>query len=74
MGGHRGSALLGISSDDQGRNGCCNIAHQMTRVGHVAGLSAIGFQRKPVSKFQMFPYKSLFPRVWSLEVEAAFLV
>lgn len=30
-------------SDDQGRNGCCNIlAHQMTRVGRVAGMSAIG--------------------------------
>lgn len=29
--------------DDQGRNGCCNIlVHQTTRVGRVAGMSAIG--------------------------------
>lgn len=35
-----------VFSDDQGRNGRCNIlVHQMTRVGRVAGLSAIGYPK-----------------------------
>lgn len=53
------TARLSGFSDDQGCNGCCNIRTPDDKSGSRSrNVCDRTPKRKPVSKFQMFPYKS----------------